>query len=451
MNKTFFPLIPLLFAAAHVGAIDLSGPTEWASIHTNAIHAWQAGQKPSASLKVWNGVVADLSKREVRFLVEASGHRSGVTTEFAVVGPMSDRAYESAAVSVASPGDIVRAVEALGTPRGGCVDGRIFRFWPCGERYAASFRALEGDDKPSPVASLFLDTDKASPMLGEGGIVFTGGEWRDGVCLTDTNMPSSVISLYNEGQTVFDIPFQFGQSEVYGRVTLAKTFKQGDLLEFILRPILSPDGKLRVHHYTVKVSPRADGGVVATLLDTDGTRKNDGSLADTLTALRQCQTSGIDPFVMLDLAESLTVKQAQEIATAFELLDGKGLKMDGRPEGGLFFRAYLPLAKWRERKDRIPQPFEVHLARDADGKTKKTLTFVEEDWSGEELDPKLTPRDYPFEQWEELPSLVKKTGGEENKVNVLFLFAPLDMKLGDVLPAARVLQSRLPVVYLFGD
>ncbi|MBO4287627.1 MAG: hypothetical protein J5985_05620, partial [Kiritimatiellae bacterium] len=354
------------------------------------------------------------------------------------------------AVSVAAPGDIARAAEALGTPRGGCVDGRFFRFWPCGERYAASYRPLEGDAESAPVASLFCDSDKDSPMLGAGGIVFTGGGWRDGVCLTDTNMPASVISLYNEGQTVFDIPFQFGQSEVYGRVTLAKVFKQGDLLEFTLRPLLTSDGKLRVHHYTVKASPGAEG-IAATLLDTDGTRKTDGSLADVLAALRQCQASGIDPFVTLDLAESLTVKQAQEIATAFDLLDGKGLKMDGRPEGGLFFRAYLPPAKWRERKDRIPQPFEVHLTRDADGNTKKILTFVEEDWSGEELDPKLMPHDYPVEKWEELPALVKKVGGAENKVNVLFLFAPLDMKLAEVLPAARVLQSRLPVVYLFGD
>lgn len=449
MSKLALLALPFLLAAAQVVAVDLSGPSEWESVHTNAIQAWQTEQKASATLKVWNGVVADRTKREVRFLAEAAGHRAGVTTEFVVVGPLSDRAYESAAVSVAAPGDIARAAESIGTPRGGCVDGRIFRFWPCGERYAASFRPLEGNEKPAPISTLFLDSDQTSPMLGEGGIVFTGGEWHNGVCLTDTNMPASVISLYNAGQTIFDLPAQSGQSEVYGRVTLAKAFKQGDLLEFTLKPILTTNGKLRVRHYTVKVSPGADG-FAATLAD-GGKREADGTLADALASLRKSQAEGIDPFVMLDLDESLTVKQAREIASVFELLDGKGVKMDRRPNGGLYYRAYLPPEKWRERKDRIPQPFEVRLARDAEGKTKRILTFIEEDWSGEELDPKLTPRDYPFEKWEELPALVEKTGGPENKVNVLFLFAPKNAKLAEILPAARALHSRLPVVYLFGD
>ena len=60
---------------------------------------------------------------EVRLLAEAVGHRVGITAEFMLVGPLSDRAYEAVAVTVALPGDIVRAVECLGLARGGCGGG----------------------------------------------------------------------------------------------------------------------------------------------------------------------------------------------------------------------------------------------------------------------------------------------------------------------------------------
>ena len=134
----------LVMAASMAASMDFTGPAEWQTVHTNAVKAWCESQQKqaSASYRVFNGVSADLSKKEVRILAEAVGHRPGITTEFLLVGPMSDRAYESLAICVASPGDIVRAVEALGIKRGGGVGSRPFRFWPYGERLIPSVRRL---------------------------------------------------------------------------------------------------------------------------------------------------------------------------------------------------------------------------------------------------------------------------------------------------------------------
>ncbi len=444
-----------LSLAARVGAAtEFTGPDEWRLVNTNAVSAWNAAQRnlaPAAG-QAWPGVVADTRKREVRLLAEAVGHRQGVTAEFLLVGPLSDRAYEAAAVTVAMPSDIVRAVESLGLARGGGVGSRPFRFWPCGERVTATVRRLgvEGAEE-RPLQALVRDADTAAPLFGEGGLVFTGGRWDNrSVCLTDTNMPSSVISLYNEPCTLFDLPFQVGQSEVYGRLTLAEALPFGALLEIVLRPQAPKDGVARVLPLTVTAA-MAGPEVELTCAGADGTLLKRAGLAETLTWLRGQAEAGREPFVTLGMSDAMPLRRAVDAARVFAMLDGKGLKLDGKPEQGLYPRAFLPQEKWRERADRNPQPFELHVAQGADGAVKKKLVFIEEDWNVPGLDPKLTPRDYPFESWDEFPKLVEKAGGADSKVELLFVFAPADLPLSLFMPGVRAVAGRLPLVYVFGE
>lgn len=442
-------------AAGALRAEDFVGPADWRLVHTNAVKVWAAAEQKSvtASDAVWPGVVADLQRREVRLLAEAVGHASGVTAEFLLVGPLSDRAYESAAVTVAKPGDIARAVARLGLAYGGGVGSRPFRFWPCGERLTVTVRRLDLAGAPErPLQALLRDAEPAAPLLGEGGVVFAGGRWAGDaaarVCLTDTNMPSSVISLFNEPYTIFDVPLQVGQSEVYGRLTLADTLPFGTLLEFVLRPQPSPDGQPRVLPVTVSAS-MSGADVALTCRKADGAVLKQAGLADGLSWLRAQAEQGRELFVTVDMDEAMPLKRAADVARVFAMLDGKGLKLDGKTERGLYVRAFLPQEKWRERAGRTPQPFELHVAADASGKITKRLIFIEEDWNVEGLDPKLTPRDYPFESWDELPGLITKAGGADNKVTLLFVYAPAEMTLGMFMPGVRAVADRLPLVYVF--
>jgi hypothetical protein len=434
------------------GAVEFTGPAAWQTVHTNAVHAWQAAQRKAAQPgDIWKGVVADTRKREVRLLAEAVGHRVGITAEFLLVGPLSDRAYEAAAVTVAMPGDIVRAVERLGIARGGCVGSRPFRFWPCGERFAATVRRLDTPDAPArPLQALIADQEASAPLLGEGGLVFTGARWEGQECLADTNMPSSVVSLYNAGGTVFDVPFQVGQSEVYGRLSLAEALPYGALLEIALRPLLPADGAPRVLPLTAAAAV-ADGRVTLTCTGADGAVLKRGELAEVLGWLRGQAEAGREPFVTVAMDDAMPLRRAADVARVFDMLDGKGIKLDGKTADGLYPKAFLPLEKWRERKDRHPQPFELHVARGADGALEKKLVFIEEDWTVEGLDPKLTPREYPFSEWAEFPKLVEKTGGADSKVHLLFVHAPADLPLSAFMPGVRAVAGRLDLVYVFGE
>jgi len=450
-GKRAISLLGLLVVVSFARAGAFTGPDEWRLVNTNAVRSWQETQRSraSATFKVWPGVTVDVQKREVRLLAEAVGHAVGVTTEFLLIGPLSDRAYEAAAVTVALPGDIARAVESMGLARGGCVGSQPFRFWPVGERVTAAVRRLDVPDVAErPLQTLVRDEEAGAPLLGEGGLVFTGGRWENGACQTDTNMPAALISLYNAGETVFDVPFQVGQSEVYGRLSLAEALPYGALLEVVLRPLAS-DGNPRV--LPLKVVAAVDGeGVVLTCKGADGSVSHKAGLADAITWLRGQAETGRELFVTLGMDDALPLKRAADVARLFVMMDGKGLKLDGKTDGGLFPRAFVPLEKWREREGRNPQPFEVHVTQLADGKQAKKLVFVEEDWSVEGLDPKLTPREFPFEAWEELPGLLKRAGGTDNKVQVLFIFAPLELPLGCFMPGVRAVSDRLPLVYVFG-
>jgi len=432
-------------------AVEFSGPAEWRTVHTNAVRAWQAEQRAALPPEdVWNGVVTDKRRGEVRLLAEAVGHRTGVTAEFLLVGPMSDRAYESAAVTVASPGDIARAVVALGVARGGGVGSRPFRFWPCGERVSMKVRRVDGKGAVRELQSLVCDAEPSAPLFGEGGLVFAGGRWDSAMtCATDTNLPCSVISLYNEPGTIFDVPFQVGQSEVYGRLTLAEQLPYGALLEIAIKPLLPPDGKARVMPLTVEARP--DGGQVAMTVSRAGETVLSAGLTETLNWMRDRAEEGRELYVTVVIDDAMPLRRAVDVARVFCMLDGKGIKLDGKANNGLFPKAFLPQEKWRERAGRNPQPFELHVSAEASERPARRLVFIEEDWNVEGLDPKLTPREYPFEKWEELPALVSRASGADNKVPLLFVFAPADLPLGAFMPGVRAVSERLPLVYVFAE
>lgn len=449
MKKGILPICMMLtFAAA---AADISGPDVWKTVDAKAVAKWQEERQASAELKVWPGVVADLEKREVVLLAEAAGHRAGVAVEFGLIGPLSDRAYEALAVTVAKPSDIAKAIEAIGCAPGRCIGGLRNQFWPVGNRLSVSFRQV-GVSKAGEFQTMdkLLSEDEPKEIfLPSAQIIYTGGRREGERFLADSVMPASVLSFYNACDTIFDLTGMYGQSQAYGRIKVTKTLKQGDLLEFRFTPVRMGDGSLSMK--SLKVCVSAEGTNVLASLSVEGKSSGKVALDELVKLIRKEALSGHDLFLGVDFAENLTVRQAAGAAGLFALLDGKGVKLDGCEAGKIFYQAFLPKEKWRERKDRNPQPFELHLTYGADGKLARKLVFIHEDWSGESLDPKLEIREFPFSAWEELPELITKVGGKENKVNVLFVFAPSGMEIGEFKRALELTCDRLPLVHIFAE
>ena len=412
-------LLPLLClcAGACLGEAT-TAPMEWTPVQTDAIARWKAENRAP------DGVVASASERSVRFLVEATGCAASSTVEFAAIGPLSDRAYESLFVTVASPAALAAAFDRAGVPRGRPADVSRARLWPEGEKVALSVRSWGSDTlAPTNLAAVLKDLrPEEGPALGIPAAWTAGARDASGAPVASTNIPCAVFALYNHAPSLLQLDGLFDQSSTYGRFQAARTFLPGELFELPA----TWAGRTRVKDVVARISAT--------------------NAVETMKAL---QTTAKDHEVHAALAfdGTVSVAQAAQVAGAFALLDGPSLRMNGAADGQFFFRAFLPETSWRQREGRIFQPFEVHVA--ADG--AKTFVFCEEDWSGEGVDPVLKPKSTPFSDWAELPGLISKTGEQGEKVNVMFLFAPKSCPVSTLTPVLAATAGRIGTFYVFGD
>ncbi len=407
-------LVPALAVAEPARA-----PTEWAPVQTNEIVRWKAENKAP------DGVVADRATKSVRFLAEATGIRAGDTVEFLAIGPLSDRAYESLLVTVASPAAIAAAFDAIGVPRGIAADPLQARLWPYGEKVAVSVKPWGTKvSAGSGLSSLVKDVRaKDEGVVLESPVVWASGA-RDaaGLPVAATNIPCAVFALYNHAPSLLQLDGMFDQTSTYGRFAAASACAAGALFEVTA----TWDGRSRVKDVVLNLTVTNAAQEMASLKTT---------------------AKDLDVHVRLAFDASVTVERAATLARAFDMLDGDGLKMNGQAEGQFYFRAFLPDPAWRARPGRIFQPFEVHVA--ADG--SKSFVFCEEDWSGEGTDPVLKPKTMPFKDWRELPGLIAQTGEQGAKVTVLFLFAPKTTPVTTLTPILPALGARVNTYYIFGE
>jgi len=224
-----------------------------------------------------------------------------------------------------------------------------------------------------------------------------------------TEMPSSVCSLYSLGQSLFLPEGMMEQGDVYGKFCARETLKKGARYAFTI----SWNDADRPRHVDLNAKPGNSVNLLKTLKD-------------------ESLSHHLDVLVSFD--GDLAVAEATKFAKALELVDSVRVKITGCREGSLFFRAFLPLEKWTERQNRMVQPFELTVA--ADG---YDLVFIEEDWSVDGDDPKLTPRKISFEE-----ALSK------DKTDTCFVFAKPETKLSRIYAAMERLKgSRVRNWYVF--
>lgn len=419
MRRAAFVLA--LAACAAARGEPMKSPMDWTPVQTNEIARWKAENSAPG------GVVADKAARTVRFLAEATGIGANETVEFFAIGPLSDRAYESMFVTVASPEAIAAACDGIGLPRGKGVDPVAARFWPLGEKVTMTVKAW-GKDAASrtsgPVTAFLRDklADEEGRIL-EAPFAYTGGA-RDalGRPVASTNAPCAVFALYNHGPALMQPDGMLDQSGSYGRFVTAAKHAEGALFEVQL----AWDGKRRVKEVDLKLTAENAGEAIGALKE---------------------DAKSFDVHATISFDSSVTVGRAAAVARAFAMLDGSGVKMNGCGRGQFFFRSFLPEEKWRDRAARAFQPFEVCVA--ADG--SRSFTFVEEDWSGDGIDPVLKPKTTPFREWGELPGVIAKTGEQGSKIMVMFIYAPKEARVADLTPVIGAVYPRVSTFYVFGE
>lgn len=445
-------LLPLAARAQETNAARLANLRHLAE--------WDARQARREGVSLTRrGVAAFAGARRVEVLAEACGLAAKSTVEFALAGEFSDRAYEALALSFARAGDIAAALESIGVPRGLNIDAKAQRYWPRGERVFVTVQsATNAAAAAVPLESFILDLRTQAPVQPQGfvycGSARRGGETGGGL-LADLEPPMAIISMYNEPQSLLDVPRLAAQGEVYESFVAHpdRLLPPGALLCLTFTPEPRPDGKPRVLPVTIKASPAAAGQGVSfecALASEPPVRL--ASLAEVVKLLLRQVEAARDPYLTLSFDDALPQSRAREICAALQMIEGeKGVRLEPPPPGQIFYKSFLPDEKWRERQTRLSQPWELHVGpapRTGDEPALKLVQILE-DWSDpKSLDPKLTVREHPLQNAADLPGKIRELGGG---MPVLLVYAPAAAPLSDFMPAVRLVRETQPIVYVFAE
>lgn len=350
----------------------------------------------AASSLFAEAVVVDARQHTISFEAVSTDCGLDMPLEFLLVGPNSDRDYESMFVTVPTVREIAVAMEAAGIQRGVAYDAATCRFWPVGNAVTIepSLWELIRDTRDEPRAP----------------VVYTGGtRGGDGIPDAATNMPAAVFAFYDLGQSLFLFNDSMPQSRVYGRFQPKVKIPKGEKRRFTIRW----NGTNTFERIELKIEPGNLKTVLMTLKERSATKELD---------------------VLVSFAGELTVAEAVPAAQALALIDSLRVKLNGHPREGLFYRAFLPKAEWLDRRQRMMQPYELRL-----GGEHPELTAIDEDWSiPDATDPKLTERKLTFNDFD-----------AEAMTDTVFFYAPKTMKLAELYRYLGRFPARVRNYYVF--
>lgn len=315
-----------------------------------------------------------VSSNSVTFTARSTDCGVDMPLEFLFVGPGSDRDYESMFVTEDDAGKIAEAFRKAGIPTGEPMSVSDCRFWPIGSKL---------EMKPD-LWTIIRDqrNERKQP------VVYTGGT-RDinGNPEATTNMPAAVFALYNCPQSLMQFDDTLDQSTVYGR---------------FLPAVKIPKGEVRKFTFTWKGA--SNGGKHVTTPD---------------------------------FPPEMTVGEAVKKAGILAALDSPETKVNGFKKGQFYYRAFLPLEAWKDRSQRLAQPYEVRIT----GEGKAELTVITEDWSDtSSTDPKLIVERKKFEELT-----------EDKKVNTCLIYVGKNVKLAEVYRITALVPKNVVNWYVFAE
>ena len=332
-------------------------------------------------------IFVDNAKHTVKFSATATGVVAGTPVEFFFIDSDSDRDYEAVFTADDDISEIAMAFDKAGIPLGTPVRNQTCRFWPAGSRVIVS---------PDPWQYV---TDNEIEAQHHLPVIYTGGE-RDatGAPVAATNMPEAIFAFYGLGQSFMLLDDALDQSVAYGRFTASCALEKGTRVEFTV----SWDGTSATKPYNLMLTP--------------------GRIKESFSQMRGVSSElGLD--VLPNFSPELTVSESVSAANALAALDSRQVRVNGYEEGQFFYRAFLPRDEWRDRRERLTQPLEVRF----DG-TNAVYTVIDEDWSVEGFNPKLTPRTVDIDE------------AKRFKTDTCLVFTPETTKLGLIYE----LKGRLP-------
>ena len=332
-------------------------------------------------------MISVLLAASLTFTATATGVEKNVPVEFVFAGRNTDRDYEAMFLVDDSVDELCARMEKAGLPCGRPTNAKLCRLWPigCPVRF-------------EPALTNFIACSSGAMSRLLDAPVYTGGtRLENGLREAGTNMPASVFSTYTLAQSPIVPSDIVEQGVVYGSFTPRRVMKKGEKVTFTVS--WDADELPRKVHLTA--CP--------------------GNASEILKRLRTESEKGVVD-ALIGFSDDLTVREATAVANALSAVDSTRVRINGC--SNVFYRAFLPLVKWLDRQERLVQPFELTLGN------PDTLVFIEEDWSGDNPDPKLTPKTIAFSDT-----------GKFTRTETCFIFAEPTNRISQITAAMSKLKG----------
>ena len=355
-------------------------------------------------------VTYDAARHSVTFTAASTDCGVDAQLEFLFVGPSSDRAYEAMFVTDDPISEIVAAFDKAGIPFGKALDPSRCRIWPVGKRLhiEPDFKTFVEDHMNAPLP----------PIVFAGGLKDAKGEH-----LAFTQMPQALFALYSCPQSPILFDDSMEQSATYGRFTPLVKIPKGEKRTFTFSWKGGED-------YVSKTLKLAKGSAAKEAI------KN---------LILEAKEAKLSFDVLCDFAPDMTLKEAIDAANALQLIDSPKVKINGFKGSQLFYKAFLPQVKWRDRKERLAQPPEVRFCTNG----TFSVTQVLEDWSDEDsLDPKLSLKTAEYADISVAAIEAMKLVG---KTSTMFFYAKDDTPLGRLYDFRSKLPHEGLNIYVFDE
>lgn len=429
------------------------------------------------------GLIANRKEQRVQIMAEATGLTEGTTLDFLLIGPESGRGYEALAWSHAQPSDVHKALEFIGMKPGQPFNPGKLRFWSKGERVHLTVGPIEAEER-IPFESLVTDKTTGEP-LSDDGFIFTGscmvtkpGERSQRVYAADFLQPQSIASIFNDPIAVLDVPRRARLSEVYGKQVVGPEydFQRNELLSIIIEPE-HKDGRRRVRELNLDIRPSSPATIpdkpvsrqAATasnslasyeFLLTDTTGKAISENRDLVSVLGEFETlvrNGQSPYVSVRFDRAMPLTDVQRLCRIIGVIDSElGIRVEPPTAGQLYYRALLPSAQWKDRENRVLQPWELRLVQAGD-KISGTLILVESPLHDGGSEPKLKVTEFAVDSAEAIRKRLdadaqrRREAGRDPAPPILLVFADGDLAYGQLFDFLSLALPTHNTVHVYLD
>ena len=245
----------------------------------------------------------------------------------------------------------------------------------------------------------------------------------------------------DEGTVIFDIPKNAPQGQAYEKSLVSKNVIgiEGAKVEIIIRPEARPaSAPSRNNEITVKLTK-------------EGLSINSAPAIQPVAFveyLNERQALKQDTYAQLEYSTDVSLTDISGMAALISQLEVKELIKVEPPINQIYYKAFLPQDAWLKRSERLAQPLELHLTKQANAVGKK-LIAIKEIWpdNSESINPILEQKEYDVSNAGTIKDVIVQAEAWKRDLSIddsvfknyiasgqapLLVFAPIDLTIDEL-------------------